>query len=88
MKNIDNKINRADFLQKSLIRTAGLLLPASLMAQIPQQEKPPPLKIEIVKEYVTVVHGQIERLKNPSNILLILCRKCRKSSGQYVLKPD
>ena len=56
------KINRAEFLQKSLISTAGLLLPPSLMAQT-KQEKPPPLKIEIVKEYVTVAHGQIDRLK-------------------------
>ena len=56
------KINRADFLQRSLIGTAGLFVPASPMAQI-KQEKPPPLKIEIVKEYVTVAHGQMDRLK-------------------------
>ncbi len=62
MKNSNLKINRAVFLQKSLIGTAGLLLPASLMAQT-AQENPPPLKIEIVKEYITVAHGKMERLK-------------------------
>lgn len=57
------KINRADFLQKSLVGTAGLFLPVSLMGGPPQQEKPAPISLEIVKEYVTVAHGQFPRLK-------------------------
>src|SRR5258705_5776860 len=63
MENINAKINRAAFLQKSVLGTAGLFLLASLRAQSPQQEKPAPIKLEIVKEYVTVAHGQFPRLK-------------------------
>jgi hypothetical protein len=63
MKNSDSKINRADFLQKSLLGSAGLFLPVSLMGQAPTQNKPAPIKLEIVKEYVTVAHGQFPRLK-------------------------
>ncbi len=63
MKNSTVRIDRADFIRKSLVGTASLLLPASLLGQSPQQEKPAPIKLEIVKEYVTVAHGQFRRLK-------------------------
>jgi hypothetical protein len=62
MENQNVKINRADFIQRSLAGTAGLILPASLMGRF-QQEKPAPIKLEIVKEYVTVAHSQFPRLK-------------------------
>jgi hypothetical protein len=63
MKNSEAKINRADFLQKSLVGTAGLFLPVSLLGRSTQQEKPAPIKLDIVKEYITVAHGQFPRLK-------------------------
>jgi hypothetical protein len=56
-------MNRSAFLQRSLIGTAVALLPASLLARPFQQEKPPPIKIEIIKEYITVAHGQFPRFK-------------------------
>lgn len=56
-----NTINRSEFLQKTVIGSAGIFLPTSLLAQ--QQEKPAPIKIEIVKEFVTVAHGKMDRLK-------------------------
>ena len=63
MKNSEDKINRTDFLQRSFLGTAGLFLPVFTMGQSPQQDKPAPIKLEIVKEYVTVAHGQFPRLK-------------------------
>lgn len=59
----DGKIKRSDFLQKSMIGAAGLLLPVSLLGRNPKQEKPAPIKLEIVKEYVMVAHGKFDRLK-------------------------
>lgn len=56
-------ISRAAFLQKSLISTASMMLPLSLIGRDFQQEKPPPIKLEIIKEYITVAHGQFPRLK-------------------------
>ena len=61
--NCVTKINRADFLQKTVLGTVGLFVPVSLMGQPPTQDKPAPIKLEIVKEYVTVAHGQFPRLK-------------------------
>jgi len=63
MKNSTVRIDRADFIRKSFVGTASLFLPASLLGQSPQQEKPAPIKLEIVKEYITVAHGQFPRLK-------------------------
>jgi hypothetical protein len=57
------RIDRADFIRKSLVGTASLFLPASLLGQPSQQEKPAPISLEIVKEYVTVAHGQFPRLR-------------------------
>ena len=63
MENQNVKINRADFIQKSLAGTVGLILPSSPMGMSPQQEKPAPIKLEIVKEYVGVAHSKFPRLK-------------------------
>lgn len=57
-----NTINRTQFLQKSLLGAAGILLPPSVLAR-QGQEKPAPVKLEIVKEFVTVAHGKMDRLK-------------------------
>jgi len=56
------KINRAEFLHKTAIGAAGVLLPTLVMAN-PQKEKPAPIKLEIVKEYVRVAHGEFDKLK-------------------------
>lgn len=61
MENV-NVIKRTEFIQKSLLGVAGILLPASVLGQ-QGQEKPAPIKLEIVKEFVTVAHGKIDRLK-------------------------
>jgi len=61
MENV-NVIKRTEFIQKSLLGVAGILLPASVLGQ-QGQEKPAPIKLEIVKEFVTVAHGKMDRLK-------------------------
>ena len=61
MENV-NVIRRTEFIQKSLLGAAGILLPASVLGQ-QGQEKPAPIKLEIVKEFVTVAHGKMDRLK-------------------------
>jgi len=61
---METKINRSQFLQKSIGGAGAMLLPASLLvAQTQQPEKPPPIKLEIVKEFVGVSHGNIARVK-------------------------
>jgi hypothetical protein len=55
-------LSRQDFLQYSLLGAAGLVLPSFVSAQA-QQEKPPAIKLEIVKEFVGVCHGNIARAK-------------------------
>lgn len=55
-------VNRKDFLQYSLLGGAGLFLPAFVTAQ-DKQEKPVPLKLEAVKEFVGASHGKFDRVK-------------------------
>lgn len=59
---MENVIKRSEFLQKTMIGAAGILLPTNLLAQR-GQENPAPIKLEIVKEFVTVAHGKVDRLK-------------------------
>lgn len=59
---MENTINRSEFIQRTLLGAAGILLPASVLAQ-QGQEKPAPIKLEIIKEFVTVAHGKMDRLK-------------------------
>ncbi len=56
-----SNFTRQDFLQYSLLGVAGLVLPSFVRAQ--QQEKPPAIKLEIVKEFVGVSHGKFDRMK-------------------------
>jgi hypothetical protein len=57
-------INRQDFLKKSVIGAAGILLPLPfLSAQNQEPEKPAPLKLELVKEFVGVCHGKFDQAK-------------------------
>jgi hypothetical protein len=55
-------LTRHDFLQYSLLGAAGLVLPSLVKAQT-QQDKPAPIKQEIVKEFVGVCHGNFARAK-------------------------
>jgi hypothetical protein len=57
-------INRQDFIRKTVMGAAGILLPLPfLSAQSQEPEKPAPLKLEIVKEFVGVCHGKFDRAK-------------------------
>jgi hypothetical protein len=58
----NSNFNRQDFLQYALLGVAGLVLPSFAKAQ-QQQEKPPAIKLEIVKEFVGVSHGKFDRCK-------------------------
>lgn len=63
MKSIST-INRQDFIRTSLIGTAGMFLPLKfLSAQSQQPEKPAPLKLETVKEFVGVSHSKFDQVK-------------------------
>lgn len=57
-----HSVSRHEFLQYSLFGAAGLLLPVIAGAQ-DKQEKPPAIKLEIVKEFVGVCHAKIDRAK-------------------------
>lgn len=53
-------MNRSEFLQKSIFSGAALVLP-TLAINAQKVEKPAPIKLEIVKEFVTVAHGNFAR---------------------------
>ena len=53
-------MNRSEFLQKSVLSGAALVLP-SLVARSQEPQRPAPIKLEIVKEFVTVAHGNFQR---------------------------
>lgn len=55
-------MKRSEFLQKTLIGSTALLLPAPF-ATAQGQEKPPPIKLEIVKEFVGVSHSKLDRVR-------------------------
>lgn len=54
-------MNRSQFLQKSMLTGAALMLPSAWSKGQQGQERPAPLKLEIVKEFVTVAHGNFQR---------------------------
>ena len=56
-------MNRSEFLQHSLMTSSAFLLPSLQTAGQQTQEKPPPVKLEIVKEFVGVSHGKFDRMK-------------------------
>jgi hypothetical protein len=58
--------NRSQFLKQSLIGASGLILAPTLVSsqtQNQQQEKPAPISLEIVKEFVGASHGKFDRCK-------------------------
>jgi hypothetical protein len=53
-------MNRSQFIHRSMLGSIALALPSWTYAQ---QDKPAPIKLEIVKEFVNVAHGKFDRLK-------------------------
>ncbi|HEU5291015.1 MAG TPA: hypothetical protein VFU05_10255 [Cyclobacteriaceae bacterium] len=62
MKTQHEALTRQDFLQYAMLSATGLILPAIASGQV-NQEKPAPVKLEIVKEFVGVCHGKFDRCK-------------------------
>jgi hypothetical protein len=68
METPNSAISRKKFIVQSLVGATALVLPSSLSlgqsAQTqPKQDKPAPLKPEMVKEFVGVSHGKFDRVK-------------------------
>lgn len=60
----EKMINRAEFFKNSLAIAGVSVLPvAAIFAQDKQQEKPAPLNLETVKEFVGASHGKFDRVK-------------------------
>lgn len=56
-------LNRSAFLRRTITGAAAMLLPSSVISQAARQDKPAPLKLETVKEFVGVSHGNFDRMK-------------------------
>ena len=56
-------MNRTEFLQKTLIGGTAFMLPSMIASAQQAQEKPPAIGLDIVKEFVSVSHGNIDRCK-------------------------
>jgi hypothetical protein len=54
-------MNRIEFIRKSFFGSAAMLAPSGLM--MAQQERPAPIKLEIVKEFVTAGHGNFAKTR-------------------------
>ncbi|MFY8037006.1 MAG: hypothetical protein ACOVMQ_07550, partial [Cyclobacteriaceae bacterium] len=59
--NPTSMLSRQQFIQKSILTFGGLVLTSTVQSQ--PQEKPGPLKGELVKEFVSVCHGKFDRVK-------------------------
>jgi hypothetical protein len=62
MEKHQGTFSRHDFLQYTILSATGLILPAIASGQ-DKQEKPAPIKLDIVKEFVGVSHGKFDRCK-------------------------
>jgi hypothetical protein len=61
---METVLNRGKFITSTIASTAALFLPASLLrAQSQEPERPAQIKLEIVKEFVGVSHGKLDRVK-------------------------
>jgi hypothetical protein len=71
--NITTAFTRNQFIRKSLLCLGGIALTSTVKGA--QQEKPAPLKLEIVKEFVTAAHGKYDRVKEmlENDHLLLHC---------------
>jgi len=62
--NSNPTINRKEFMIKSFAGAAGMLVPLPFLSGESQQpEKPEPLNLAIVKEFVGVCHGKFDQVK-------------------------
>lgn len=61
------KLSRQEFLRMSMISTAGLIVPSFPVFQ--KKDKGPQIKPELVKEFVTVGHGNFDKTKEMLNEL-------------------
>jgi hypothetical protein len=61
---LTKNINRSEFFQRTLAVAGTVLLPsATLFSQDAKQEKPAPISLEVVKEFVGASHGKFDRVK-------------------------
>lgn len=61
---LSKNINRSEFLKSSLAVAGIVLLPSSnILSQEVKQEKPAPIALEVVKEFVGASHGKFDRVK-------------------------
>jgi hypothetical protein len=56
-------MNRSEFMQKSLATGSALLIPSLVLTAQQEPERPAPLPLDIVKEFVGVSHGKFDRCK-------------------------
>jgi ankyrin repeat protein len=59
-------MKRNDFLKISLLGASGLML-SPLVGRAQDQTEPPPLKLEMVKEFVVAGHGNLDKVKSMLN---------------------
>ena len=55
-------LTRKDFLQYAAFSTIGIALPSLVKGQT-SQDKPAPIPLEVVKEFVGASHGKFDRVK-------------------------
>jgi hypothetical protein len=55
-------MNRSQFIKQTIAGTAGLLMVPGIMRS-QDKDKPAPVSLEIVKEFVSVSHGKFDRVK-------------------------
>jgi len=58
-----NLLSRQKFLQFTALGSSAFLLNTFGLSAQTQQEKPPPLKPDLVKEFVIAGHGNLEKTK-------------------------
>lgn len=64
MKPTPSSFSRLDFIKTSLAGAAAFFIPSATgLAQQVKQDKPAPLKLEVVKEFVGVCHSNLDRVK-------------------------
>ncbi len=62
METKSTNFSRQDFLKFSFLGVSGILLPTFTIVQ-EKQERPAPLKLDIVKEFVGVSHSKLDQVK-------------------------
>ncbi|MFZ6014023.1 MAG: ankyrin repeat domain-containing protein [Bacteroidota bacterium] len=63
MDNLISTMSRSQFIKAASVTATSLILPGIVPAQNQVQDKPAPIKLETVKEFVGVAHGKFDRVK-------------------------